>query len=327
MVLPMLLFVWGCAQEPEQLDWSLVLHGGAGTITPEKMTPEKEFAIRTALERALSAGERILAQDGSSLDAVEAAIQILENSPEFNAGRGAVFTAEGHNELDASIMDGSNLNAGAVTGVKHIANPITLARAVMDHSPHVMLAGLGAEAFATEQGFDTVSADYFWTQQRWEQLQKKLASEKFGTVGAVALDRNGNLAAGTSTGGMTNKRFGRIGDSPIVGAGTYANNKTCAVSATGHGEYFMRLLVAHDISAGMEYGNLSLEASAQAVINGKLSHLGGTGGIIALDRFGRKVMCFNTQGMYRAWSNSEGDSGILFYQNQMDPSDTDRSDL
>ncbi|NQV16822.1 isoaspartyl peptidase/L-asparaginase, partial [bacterium] len=235
----------------------------------------------------------------------------------FNAGKGAVFTESGTNELDASIMDGNNLNAGAVTGVQHIANPISLARAVMTDSPHVMLAGKGAEAFAREQGFDTVATDYFWTKQRWDQLQKKQASlkepDKHGTVGAVALDANGNLAAGTSTGGMTNKRFGRIGDSPIIGAGTYANNNTCAVSATGHGEYFMRLMIAHDVSAGMEYTGQSLAASAHAVIQGKLSHMEGTGGVIALDRFGHRVFEFNTAGMYRAWSDSEGDSGILFY--------------
>ena len=214
-------------------------------------------------------------------------------------------------------MDGKNLNAGAVTGVQHIANPISLARAVMSASPQVMLAGAGAEAFAEEQGFDRVAADYFWTQQRWDQLQRKQGNletgDKHGTVGVVALDVKGNLAAGTSTGGMTNKRFGRIGDSPIIGAGTYANNKTCAISATGHGEYFMRLMIAHDVSAGMEYAHLSLSASAEAVIQGKLSKMGGTGGVIGLDRFGNRVFEFNTAGMYRAWSNSAGESGILFY--------------
>lgn len=308
-----------CRVDTDRLEWSLVLHGGAGTIKPENMTPEKEARIRTALQQALDAGQQILSGGGSSLDAVETSIRILEDSPEFNAGKGAVFTAARTNELDASIMDGKSLNAGAVTGVQAIANPISLARSVMDRSPHVMLAGRGAEAFALEQGFDTVGTDYFWTQQRWDQLesrrkaQKATSEDKHGTVGAVALDHDGNLAAGTSTGGMTNKRFGRIGDSPIIGAGTYANNKTCAISATGHGEYFMRLMIAHDISAGIEYGNQSLKASARQVIQGKLTDIGGTGGIIGLDKNGHRVLEFNTMGMYRAWTDSNGDTGILFY--------------
>ncbi len=309
------LCISGCSSEPAGLEWSLVLHGGAGTIRVEDMTPEKEKAIRSAIQKSLDKGQEILSNGGAALDAVEACIRILEDSPEFNAGKGAVFTEAGTNELDASIMDGQTLNAGAVTGVQHIANPISLARAVMTDSPHVMLAGKGAEAFAVEQGFDTVSADYFWTRQRWDQLQnkQKTTEDKHGTVGAVALDRHGNLAASTSTGGMTNKRFGRIGDSPIIGAGTYANNNTCAVSATGHGEYFMRLMIAHSVSAGMEYGGLSLEAAAHEVIQGKLTSLGGSGGIIALDGKGRKTMEFNTTGMYRGWSDSAGDKGILFY--------------
>ena len=311
-----------CNVETDRLEWSLVLHGGAGTIKPENMTPEKEARIRTVLQQALDAGQQILSGGGSSLDAVETSIRILEDSPEFNAGKGAVFTAAGTNELDASIMDGKSLNAGAVTGVQTIANPISLARRVMSASPHVMLAGRGAEAFAREQGMDTVTTDYFWTPYRWEQLEAKRhaigedredRTEKHGTVGAVALDHDGNLAAGTSTGGMTNKRFGRIGDSPIIGAGTYANNRTCAISATGHGEYFMRLMIAHDISAGIEYGNLSLKVSAEQVIQGKLTDIGGTGGIIGLDKSGHRVMEFNTAGMYRAWTDSNGDTGILFY--------------
>ena len=318
-ILLLVVLMIGCETESQQSQWSLVLHGGAGTISPEKMTKEKEAAIRRAMQNALDSGRLILEQGGSALDAVESAIQILENSPEFNAGRGAVFTEAGTNELDASIMDGKTLNAGAVTGIKNIANPISLARAVMDRSPHVMLAGRGAEFFAMEQGFDTVAADYFWTQQRWDQLEKQrnppaeIAEDKHGTVGAVALDLRGDLAAGTSTGGMTNKRFGRIGDSPIVGAGTYANNKTCGISATGHGEYFMRLMIAHDISAGMEYGNHSLADQARLVIQQKLRDMGGTGGVIALDKNGERVMEFNTLGMYRAWVTSEGDTGILFY--------------
>jgi len=310
-----ILMISGCSSEPAGLEWSLVLHGGAGTIKAEDMTPDKEIAIRNAMQRSLDKGHEILASGGTALDAVEACIRVLEDSPEFNAGKGAVFTEAGTNELDASIMDGQTLNAGAVTGIQHIANPISLARSVMTDSPHVMMAGKGAEAFASEQGFDTVSTSYFWTQQRWDQLQnkQKKTEDKHGTVGAVALDSHGNLAAATSTGGMTNKRFGRIGDSPIIGAGTYANNNTCAVSATGHGEYFMRLMIAHSVSASMEYGGLSLATAAHDVIEGKLTSLGGTGGIIALDAQGRKVMEFNTTGMYRGWSDSAGDSGILFY--------------
>jgi len=308
-----------CDVKSDRLEWSLVLHGGAGTIKQENMAPGQEDRIRSAFQQALEAGQQVLSEGGSAMDAVETSIRILEDSPEFNAGKGAVFTAAGTNELDASIMDGKSLNAGAVTGVQMIANPISLARRVMNDSPHVMLAGRGAEAFALEQGIDTVTTDYFWTQHRWKQLEAKRhaisgdRTEKHGTVGAVALDHDGNLAAGTSTGGMTNKRFGRIGDSPIVGAGTYANNKTCAISATGHGEYFMRLMIAHDISAGIEYGNQSLKASARQVIQGKLTDIGGMGGIIGLDKSGHRVMEFNTMGMYRAWTDSNGDTGILFY--------------
>jgi len=308
-----------CDFESDKLEWSLVLHGGAGTIKRENMVPGQEDRIRSALQQALEAGQQILSGGGSSLDAVETSIRILEDSPEFNAGKGAVFTAAGTNELDASIMDGKSLNAGAVTGVKTIANPISLARLVMNASPHVMLSGRGAEAFALEQGVNTVATDYFWTKHRWDQLVTKRGDlvedkgDKHGTVGAVALDQGGNLAAGTSTGGMTNKKFGRIGDSPIIGAGTYANNKTCAISATGHGEYFMRLMIAHDISAGIEHGNQSLKLSAEQVIQGKLTDIGGTGGIIGLDKSGHRVMEFNTVGMYRAWIDSNGDTGILFY--------------
>ncbi|NQV42470.1 MAG: isoaspartyl peptidase/L-asparaginase [Candidatus Marinimicrobia bacterium] len=313
------LMLLACNTGQDRLEWSLVLHGGAGTIKQENMTPEKEVAIRGDMQKALNQGKQILSQGGTALDAVEACIRILEDSPEFNAGKGAVFTETGTNELDASIMEGKTLNAGAVTGVQHIANPISLARAVMSNSPHVMLAGKGAEAFAKEQSIDSVGSEYFWTQHRWDQLKNKQASlkekvgDKHGTVGVVALDRDGNLAAGTSTGGMTNKRFGRIGDSPIIGAGTYANNRTCAVSATGHGEYFMRLLIAHSVSAGMEYARHSLDVAAHDAIQGKLGGLGGTGGVIALDRSGHRVMEFNTAGMYRAWSDSQGDEGILFY--------------
>ncbi|HEX7118167.1 MAG TPA: isoaspartyl peptidase/L-asparaginase, partial [Longimicrobiales bacterium] len=264
---------------------AIAIHGGAGTIRRGDMTPEAEKAYRAKLEEALRAGYAVLEDGGTSLDAVVAAITVMEDSPLFNAGKGAVFTNAGTNELDAAIMDGATLRAGAVAGVKTVKNPILLARAVMERSPHVMLAGAGAEAFAAEQGLELVDPEYFFTQHRWDALQRIKAEEagkpvsepqgpqaffpddrKFGTVGAVALDRHGNLAAGTSTGGMTNKRWGRIGDSPIIGAGTYANNASCAVSATGHGEYFIRNVVAHDICARVEYGGQTLEEAANYVV-------------------------------------------------------------
>ncbi|HEX6939934.1 MAG TPA: isoaspartyl peptidase/L-asparaginase, partial [Longimicrobiales bacterium] len=266
-------------------DIVIAIHGGAGTIRRGDMTPELEQAYRAKLEEALRAGYAILEKGGTSLDAVVAAIVVMEDSPLFNAGKGAVFTSEGKNELDAAIMDGATLRAGAVAGVTRVKNPIRLARAVMEHSPHVMLAGAGAEAFAGEQGLELVDPSYFFTQHRWDALQRAKAEaagtpvsrpdgpqaffpddRKFGTVGAVALDRHGNLAAGTSTGGMTTKRWGRIGDSPIIGAGTYANNASCAVSATGHGEYFIRNVVAHDICARVEYGGQTLEEAANYVV-------------------------------------------------------------
>ncbi|NOZ04294.1 MAG: isoaspartyl peptidase/L-asparaginase [FCB group bacterium] len=310
----------------------IAIHGGAGTILKENMSPEKEEAYRSKLTEALLVGYEILKEGGSSLDAVEKAINILEDSPLFNAGKGAVFTNSGTNELDASIMDGKTLNAGAVAAVKHIKNPISLARLVMEKSPHVMLAGEGAEVFAEKQGVKPVAQDYFYTARRWQQLQKVKAkeksaapdqstprgsqskSEKFGTVGVVALDREGNLAAGTSTGGMTNKRFGRVGDSPIIGAGTYANNQTCAVSATGHGEYFIRGVIAYDVSALMQYGGLSLTEAADKVIMEKLSAMGGSGGIIAIDRDGNIAMPFNTAGMYRGYVDGDGNAVIRIYR-------------
>ena len=239
-------------------------------------------------------------------DAVEQTILVLENSPLFNAGKGAVFTHDMKNELDASIMDGSNLNAGAVAGVTIIKNPIKAARAVMEESEHVLLAGKGAESFAIAQNLDTVNPSYFYTEKSANSLKRRIENEKHGTVGCVALDINGNLAAGTSTGGMTNKKWGRIGDSPIIGAGTYANNKTCAVSCTGWGEFYIRGVVAHDISAMMEYGGLSLKKAAQKVVHEKLTQLGGTGGIIAIDQKGNIVMEFNTKGMYRGKYDDRG---------------------
>ena len=309
-----IILLLSCTPKNDQpLEWSIVLHGGAGTIRPEDMSPDRATTIKTTLQDALNHSSEILMDGGSAVSAVEAAIRILEDSPEFNAGKGAVFTHERTNELDASIMDGQTLKAGAVAGVKRVSNPISLARIVMDSSVHVMLTGSGAEQYAEKMGFTLVPESYFWTERRWKQIESRLNPAKHGTVGAVILDKAGNLAAGTSTGGMTNKRFGRVGDSPIIGAGTYANNATCAVSATGHGEYFMRLLVTHDINAQMEYQGVSLETAARRTIQSKLADLGGTGGVIALDHLGRKVIQFNTTGMYRAWVDASGDTGIEFY--------------
>src|SRR6478752_3378419 len=276
----------------------LAIHGGAGTIERSTMTPEKEREYRTGLERALTAGYEILKRGGSSLDATEAAVRVLEDDPHFNAGRGSVFTSAGTNEMDASIMDGRTLAAGAVAVLKHVKNPISLARLVMEKSGHVMIDGEGAEAFAKQHGIELVDQKYFFTQDRWDALQKIKAAEKkrtgsagkafiitdqdrHGTVGAVARDKSGNLAAATSTGGTTNKRPGRVGDSPVIGAGTYANNATCAVSATGDGEYFIRATVGRDLSALMEYKGMSLKEAAQAVL-GKVAKLGGAGGLVAI---------------------------------------------
>ena len=280
--------------------YGLVIHGGAGTITKKNMSLEKESAYRDKLTEALAAGFEILEKGGSSMDAVETTIRIMEDSPLFNAGKGAVFTNAGTNELDASIMDGSTLQAGAVAGVKTIKNPISAARKVMEETWHVMLAGDGADNFAKEQGLEIVNNDYFYTERRWKALQKAQDAEKHGTVGCVALDRNDNLAAGTSTGGLTNKRWGRIGDTPIVGAGNYANNQTCGVSGTGQGEYFIRGNMAFDVSALMNYSSLSVEQAARQVID-KLSGRGGRGGLIAMDKNGNIAMPFNTEGMYRGY--------------------------
>lgn len=286
--------------------YGIVIHGGAGTILKTSMTPEKEAEYIAKLKEALEAGHKILVNGGTSLDALNAAINIMEDSPLFNAGKGAVLTEKGVAELDASIMDGKNLMAGAVAGVRHVKNPINLARLVMEKSPHVMMVGDGAEEFGKENNIEMVDNSYFITKERWEQYQKmirqeeeKKKTEKHGTVGAVALDKSGNLAAGTSTGGMMLKKFGRVGDSPIIGAGTYANNNTCAVSGTGWGEYFIRLGVARDISDLMAYKNLSLKDAADEVIMKKLPQLGGDGGIIAIDKNGNIAMPFNTEGMYR----------------------------
>jgi beta-aspartyl-peptidase (threonine type) len=291
---------------------TIVVHGGAGTLKKENMTAEQESAHRKKISEAISVGYTILENDGSALDAVLYAIVILENSPLFNAGKGAVFTHDGQNELDASIMDGSSLQAGAVAGVKTVKNPILAARAVMEQSPHVMLSGSGAEDFAKTVGLELVDPAYFYTERRYKSLQRALELEKrgsgsivdtvkfkFGTVGVVALDKNGNLAAGTSTGGTTNKKYGRIGDSPVIGAGTYADNTSCAVSCTGDGEYFIRGVVAYDIAAKVKYQEKSVQEAAQEVVHEELIQLGGRGGVICLDRDGNYAMDFNTEGMYR----------------------------
>jgi beta-aspartyl-peptidase (threonine type) len=289
--------------------FALAIHGGAGTILKSTMTPEKEAAYTLALSDALKAGEAVLNSGGAALDAVEKAIVSLENNPLFNAGRGAVFTNDGKNELDAAIMNGRDLTAGAVAGVRNVVNPISLARAVMEKSEHVLLTGTGAEVFAKSIGAEFADDAYFFTQQRFDQLQQALQTgavmmdhtdeKKFGTVGAVALDVHGNLAAGTSTGGMTNKKFNRVGDSPIIGAGTYANNNTCAISCTGHGEFFIRAVVAYDISCLMEYKGLSLCEACDIVVMDKLVKLGGEGGLIAVDKNGNIELPFNSEGMYR----------------------------
>lgn len=311
-----------------------VIHGGAGTILRNQMTPEREKEYRTMLTLALMTGYGVLKKGGPGLDAVESAIRIMEDSPLFNAGKGAVFTSAGTNELDSSIMDGKTLKAGAVAGLKHIKNPISLARLVMEKSKHVMMVGEGAETFAKEQGVKLVPQSYFYTEERWKGLQRQKAEEEklkapqdkkqekghaeffdhaYGTVGAVALDADGNLAAGTSTGGISNKKFGRVGDSPIIGAGTYANNLTCGISATGDGEYFIRSVVAHDISALMEYKGLSLKAAADAVIE-KVDKLGGKGGLIGIDKDGNIAYSFSTEGMYRGRVGADGQPIIEIYK-------------
>ncbi len=320
--------------------FGIVIHGGAGTIRKKKMTDSLEKAYRLKLEEAIRVGHTVLSNGGTALEAVTKTINVLENSPLFNAGKGAVFTHDETNELDASIMDGATLNAGAVAGVKRIKNPIDLALAVMKDSPHVMLYGEGAEEFAKQQGFEWVENAYFFTERRYKSIKKVKKKEeakrnkkiayhisenfedpfindtKFGTVGCVALDKDGNLAAGTSTGGMTNKRWNRIGDSPVIGAGTYANNATCAVSCTGWGEYFIRGVVAHDISAMMEYKGVSLEEAAKEVIQAKLTKMGGTGGIIAIDKNGNTTTQFNTAGMYRATMNANGELTVAIFKEE-----------
>lgn len=304
---------------------AIAVHGGAGTMNRADMSAAREQAIRETLSRALQAGHAGLAAGGSATDAVEAAILVLEDSPLFNAGYGAVFNSQGGHELDAAIMDGRSRNAGAVTGVRHIKNPILLARRVMTDSPHVMLAGAGAEEFALSQGFELVDEDYFSTEYRRQQLERAQTKTtslnelppmefRFGTVGAVALDQDGNIAAGTSTGGMTNKRFGRIGDVPVIGAGTYADNDTCAVSATGHGEYFIRSVVAHDIAALIRYTASTLQEAVDEVVHRKLVEIGGSGGVISINRLGEIAMEHNTPGMYRGSIDTAGTLSTAIYK-------------
>lgn len=304
--------------------YSIAIHGGAGTILKSQMTPDKEEKYTSALHQCLSAGLQILQKGGSAIDAVEAAIIGLENCPLFNAGKGAVFTNEGKHEMDASIMKGETLEAGSVAGISGVKNPIALARKVMEKTEHVLLSGKGAERFAKSIDAVFENDEYFYDELRYQQwLQVKdtgttqmdhVDEKKFGTVGCVALDMNGNLAAGTSTGGMTNKRFGRVGDTPLVGIGTYANNETCAVSCTGHGEFFIRKVVAYDVSCLMEYKGLSLNQACDTVVNQKLKAFGGEGGLIAIDKLGNIELCFNSEGMYRAFAKSDGAIKVEIYK-------------
>jgi len=306
------------AEHHETAPVTIVIHGGAGALAPGRYTPEEEAAFEAKLNEALDAGYAVLENGGAALDAVEAAIVLMEDAPMFNAGKGAVFTRDGKNELDSSIMDGATLNAGAVAGVTRVKNPIKLARAVMEKSDHVMFARDGAEQFAKENGLEMVKPSYFKTEHRWDAYKRALEAEKnkqkdaalfhdfkYGTVGAVALDAKGNLAAGTSTGGMMMKRYGRVGDTPIIGAGTFADNRSCAVSSTGWGEYFIRLTIARDICAQVEYQGKTVEEAADDVINHRLQDMGADGGVIVLAPDGSYAMTFNSKGMFRGVKNAE----------------------
>jgi beta-aspartyl-peptidase (threonine type) len=332
-------------QQPRQAGhWAIVLHGGAGIIQRASMKPETEAAYRASLTQALQAGAEVLDHNGSSLDAIEAAVRILEDDPLFNAGRGAVFTADGKIELDAAIMDGATLRAGAVADVTHTRHPISLARTVMEKSPHVFLVGQGADAFSAQAGLEQVDQSFFFTERRWQSLIKELKKDgapipqrpagappepaepiaeiepedahKFGTVGVVALDRHGNIAAGTSTGGTQAKRWGRVGDSPVIGAGTYASNESCAVSATGTGEYFIRLTVAREVCALVEYKNMLLQQAVDQVIHKELTALHGDGGVIAITPDGQMAWGFNTPGMYRARQAEGGKIEVGIYNDE-----------
>lgn len=317
------------SQQQSNENFGIVIHGGAGTILKQNMTPEMDQAYRAKLAQAIAVGHAILKEGGSSQEAVEKTIRVMENSPLFNAGKGAVLTANGRASLDASFMDGNTLNAGAISGVSHIKNPISAAIAVMEKSPHVMLSGQGADQFAKQLGMETVPNSYFITERRkkalqrvQERAQKKVSfydpfvkDSKFGTVGCVALDKAGNLAAGTSTGGMTNKKWDRIGDAPIIGAGTYANNASCGVSATGWGEFFIRSVVAHDIAALVEYKGLDIVTASKQVLK-KVENLGGDGGVIVMDTNGNVALEFNTAGMYRAHMNAQGQLEVKIYKQE-----------
>ena len=333
-------FYYNKKSKTQEGNYVMVIHGGAGTILKSEMTPEKELRYQTTLKLALQKGYEVLQEGKPSIDAVEAALRIMEDSPMFNAGKGAVFTHEGKNEMDAAIMDGKTLKAGAVASVTIIRNPISAARAVLEKSPHVMMVGKGAEKFASEQQLEIVDPSYFFTESRWNSLQKVLKEDsqdqsanhhshqknqdeflslsmnedrKFGTVGAVALDKNGNLAAGTSTGGMTDKRYGRVGDAPIIGAGTYANDEV-AISCTGWGEFFIRNVVAHDVAALMRYAHKSVKEATEELIFDKVPKLGGDGGLIALDKNGNISMPFNTAGMYRGTVTKDGKIEVFIYK-------------
>ncbi len=305
-------------QNDGQNTYTLVIHGGAGSIMRARLTEERQQAYTQELKHALDAGTQILARGGTALDAVVAAVKVMEDSPLFNAGKGAVFTAEGRNELDASIMDGKTGKAGAVAGLRTVRNPIEAARRVMDSTKHVMLAGQGAEEFARSQHLEIVDPSYFYTDESWQEyLKVKENNEKDGrkgTVGAVALDKNGNLAAATSTGGMVFKRYGRVGDSPVIGAGTYANNQSCAVSCTGHGEFFIRNAVAYDLAARMSYLGESLEKAADYIINDKLKKQGAMGGLIAVDKDGNVAMPFNSPGMFRGVAKEGKPFQVLMFR-------------
>ncbi len=312
--------------------YTLAIHGGAGTILKEDMTPELEEAYQAGLRQAMDAGFAVLEQGGSALNAIKATIVILEDNMLFNAGRGSVFTKKGVQEMDAAVMDGRTLDAGAVTGVRNVRNPIELAMEVMLNSNHVFLSGKGAQDFAIKQGIKLEPDEYFFSQFRYDQwkairdsdtysldhthqrLEELMRDKKFGTVGAVACDQNGNIAAATSTGGMTNKKYGRIGDSPIIGAGTYANNATCGISCTGHGELFIRAAAAHDVSCLMEYKGLSLQEAMEIVVHEKLMAIGGEGGMIGVDAQGNAALVFNSQGMYRGFKSSDGASVVAIYK-------------
>ncbi|TXD82409.1 isoaspartyl peptidase/L-asparaginase [Subsaximicrobium wynnwilliamsii] len=307
-------------------NFAIAIHGGAGTLIKGLMTPELENEYKLALEHARNEGYKVLEQGGTALDAVETAVKLLEDTPLFNAGKGAVFAAEGTHEMDAAIMDGKTRKAGAVSLVTGIKNPVALARDVMDNSYHVFLAGDGAMQFAKSNGYDILSPDYFYDEVRYQQWQGIKDTEgfqldhsvkkdgKFGTVGAVACDQNGNIAAATSTGGMTNKKWGRIGDSPMIGVGNYANNKTCAISCTGSGEFFIRGVVAYDVACLMEHKNLSIQEASEEVIHKRILELGGDGGLIAIDAQGNIAMPFNTEGMYRASKTSKGVEMVAIYK-------------